>query len=261
MWGDGGGVGGERAAAMGLLVDVFPLVGVGLANALFFAPLPGVASAVRSGSLGAFNPLPQAVMLLSTGAWVMYSLSVANSYIFIANAPGCVASLGSYVATLPLIRSAETRRSVQIIVTAGVALKIALAGGLVFGRVSEQSRSFVLGLYGSVLCVVMFAAPLSTVFNVIATADSSSIYAPLTLAQVLNCGTWTAYGIAIGDIWVWAPNGCGLVLGLVQALLKLIYPEVAANIPRRSILGEEAKALVHSTKGLTKATSSDNDEV
>jgi hypothetical protein len=38
-------------------------------------------------------------------------------------------------------------------------------------------------LYASILCVILFASPLSTVALVVATSDSSSIYAPLTLAQ------------------------------------------------------------------------------
>ncbi len=81
------------------------------------------------------------------------------------------------------------------------------------------------------------SSPLSTVSVVVATADSSSIYTPLMLAQVAtlhhcltdytsnytttplhhysttplhhythpqvaNCGLWCVYGFVIGDIWV-----------------------------------------------------------
>jgi len=69
-------------------------------------------------------------------------------------------------------------------VATGIAASLALSGVLVFSGCAAATRSFYLGLYGAVICIVLFASPLSTVFLVIATADSSSIYAPLTLAQV-----------------------------------------------------------------------------
>jgi len=252
---------------MGVVDDVFPILGVALANVLFFAPLPGVAAVARAGMLGSFNVLPQAVMVLSTTVWVMYGLSVANPFIFAANAPGCIASVGYYIVTLPLIpqSASDTRRSMQTIVVAGAAFTVGLWGVLVFSGCPPATRSFYLGLYGSILCVAMFASPLSTVALVVATSDSSSIYAPLALAQVLNCGTWTAYGFAIGDIWVWGPNGCGLGLGLLLVMLKLSYPDrptggIGASRGHGGAL-DEGKALVYSSHSLGKASCSDNDDV
>ena len=70
----------------------------------------------------------------------------------------------------------------------------------------------------------MFASPLSTVSEVIRTQSAASIYAPLTFAQVANCGTWTMYGLGIGDSWVWGPNTAGLLLGIAQLGLKIVFP-------------------------------------
>ena len=61
-----------------------------------------------------------------------------------------------------------------------------------------------------------------------AKANAASIYAPLTAAQVINCGTWCVYGFAIGDPWVYGPNSAGLGLGLVQLALKMAYPSAQA---------------------------------
>ena len=49
--------------------------------------------------------------------------------------------------------------------------------------------------------------------------------APVTLPQVSNCALWTTYGVfAARDIFVWGPNGIGLLLGLAQLSLKLCFP-------------------------------------
>jgi len=71
--------------------------------------------------------------------------------------------------------------------------------------------------------VLLFASPLSTVQQVLRSRNASSIYTPLTVAQCVNCATWTFYGFAVGDQWVWGPNGTGLALGTVQVLLKVIF--------------------------------------
>lgn len=56
---------------------------------------------------------------------------------------------------------------------------------------------------------------------------------PRRAAQVTNCGTWTVYGLAIGDVWVWGPNLCGFMLGLAQLLLKLLFPSFADKTHQR----------------------------
>ena len=210
---------------MMLSENIFPILGVFLSTALYLAPFPAVYRAVRVGSLGTFNVIPAAVMCLSTISWVMYSLSVPNPYIFAANVPGTIASAYYVVATLPLLSgSVRERASVQLIIVVGTTIKLALWGYVIFSAMSSEDRSTLLGGYASLICVILFASPLSTIREVIATGSAVSIYAPLTLTQITNCGTWTFYGwFIVHDVWVYGPNGAGLTLGLIQMVLKLIY--------------------------------------
>ena len=241
-----------------LLEKVFPVLGVFLSNALYLAPAPAVYNAVRAGALGQFNVLPQAVMVHSTISWIFYALSVPNPYIAAANLPGAVAAISYAVFTLPLIprERASERRAVQGVLVLGSVVTLIGWCMLIFGAFEPAKRSFILGLYGSLLCVLLFASPLSTVRRLLARVSSLismalarghmrrvpapcwcaqvrevlhnsnavSIYAPLTIAQCVNCGTWTLYGFAVGDIWVWGPNATGFVLGLIQVALKLAFP-------------------------------------
>ncbi len=219
---------------MTLVDSVFPVIGVVLSNALYFAPLPAVISAARSGVLGPSSVLPQAVMVISTTAWVFYALSVPNFYITAANVPGVISSVYAISITLPLIPRdrLREREQVQAVLVGGAAIDLFLWVFLIASEASAEHRSAVLGLYGSLICIVLFASPLATVRDVIATRNSASIYAPLTFAQVINCGTWTAYGLAVGDIWVWGPNAAGFALGLAQLSLKLTYPARGSNEAR-----------------------------
>ena len=44
-----------------------------------------------------------------------------------------------------------------------------------------------------------------------------------------NALFWTAYAISISDIYIALPNGIGVILGVLQALLVLIIPKRPLN--------------------------------
>jgi solute carrier family 50 protein (sugar transporter) len=56
------------------------------------------------------------------------------------------------------------------------------------------------------------------------TRNAGSILSSLTIAQVTNTALWSVYGLAIKDKFVYGPNLAGLGFGLVQLVLKLVFP-------------------------------------
>lgn len=91
------------------------------------------------------------------------------------------------------------------------------------------------GLAGNFISLVYYGAPLSTMADVIKKRDSSSILLPLTLMNTLNACLWTTYGLAIGDAYVFVPNGIGALLSVAQLSLCFLYP--AKSNTARSTLG------------------------
>eukprot|EP00962_Isochrysis_galbana_P005160 scaffold1411_cov125-Isochrysis_galbana.AAC.6 len=49
----------------------------------------------------------------------------------------------------------------------------------------------VLGILATVICILLFSSPLSTIKTVFSQRSSESIYAPATAAQCANCALWT----------------------------------------------------------------------
>lgn len=195
-------------------------------------------------------------MVWSCNAWMLYGFTVPNPFIVASNFAGAVASMGFVVVLLPLIprERAADRLQVQVVMVVGALISYTLWSVLIFSEQHYEQRKFVVGLYGSMLCVILFASPLSTAYEVISTANAASIYAPLTATQVTNCLSWTIYGLVIGDIWVWGPNGMGLALGLMQLALKLIYPSKEKK-------DDETKALRPRSKESLSDVGSDSDHV
>merc|ERR1719491_2294611 len=106
-----------------------------------------------------------------------------------SNLPGAVASFAFVAISLPLIPTEDTsaRRNVTIVLSGGAAALLALWTYFVFAKVEHERLVFLLGAFASVICVLMFASPLSTVREVVATANAASIYGPLTATQCTNC--------------------------------------------------------------------------
>jgi len=193
-------------------------------NALYFSPIPAAIKALDSGSLGALNPIPTACIVLSTFAWLMYAFSVPNGWVVTSNVPGACAAVAAMTMLLPVMRGAPSLRAVQMILVGGSLANLLLWCYLIFARLTAAARSRVLGLYASAFFILLSASPLSTIGEVIASRDAASIYAPMTAAQCTNAGLWSLYGVfGAKDVFVWAPNVTGLLLGLLQLLLKLIF--------------------------------------
>ncbi len=204
--------------------DFFPVLGVILSNALYLSGVPAVYRAHQAGSVGSLNVLPQALMCLSTIAWISYALAVPDAYIVCSNLPGAIGAVWFITVLLPIIPRDRDRTAVQGVLTLGAAAQLMLWTVLVLSGVSHATRLYALGSWGSIICIGLFASPLSTVRTIMRTSNAASIYAPLTATQCANCLMWTIYGSSIGDMWVWGPNSAGLALGLAQLALKLSYP-------------------------------------
>lgn len=60
--------------------------------------------------------------------------------------------------------------------------------------------------------------------QVVRTRDSSSILRPTCFASLLNGALWVCYGAAVGDLYVWLPNGIGAVVTLGLLALSYAWP-------------------------------------
>jgi uncharacterized protein with PQ loop repeat len=75
-----------------------------------------------------------------------------------------------------------------------------------------------------VITLIYYAAPLSSMAEVIKTRNSASILLPLTLMNTLNAALWATYGV----VCVWLLNCClscrlSLMCGAAHTTSKLVY--------------------------------------
>ena len=89
-----------------------------------------------------------------------------------------------------------------------------------------------LGNVAVLFCIAMFASPLSVLRQVLVTKSAKSIPLPFTIVSCLNCFMWTVYGwFRMRDVNIYLPNSLGLLCGLAQVALKLIFGD-GENLPK-----------------------------
>jgi uncharacterized protein with PQ loop repeat len=66
--------------------------------------------------------------------------------------------------------------------------------------------------------------------TVVATKSSASIHRPTMILSIANTTFWSLYAFAIQNYVILVPNGTGLALALVQALLCFAYPRRATSL-------------------------------
>ena len=90
-------------------------------------------------------------------------------------------------------------------------------------------KKYIIGLMANLNVIFFFAAPLSTMKEVIAKKSSDTIHLPTMVMNWLNCSFWMLYGIAKLDPVIYIPNAIGLTLGIAQGILAWLYPRTTRN--------------------------------
>lgn len=206
-----------------LLTSLAPKVGIITSTLLYFSPMATVRKAAKDEALGDLNAIPLAIMAVSSICWLVYGLSIQDPYVTLSNVPGCIASIWYVTAVLPLLKGSQLQTA-QTIVVALSAITINLWTFLSLTKQPVLQVRKALGLFASALFIVLSGSPLSTIKTVFSTKNSGSILTPLTVAQVTNTALWSIYGLAIKNVFVYGPNITGLGFGLIQLLLKIMFP-------------------------------------
>lgn len=114
---------------------------------------------------------------------------------------------------------------------------------MIIGLYGGNGAAEIIGKEGVIICIILFASPLSALRNVILTKSAASIPLPFTLACMANCVAWSVVGWTANDFNIYFPNLLGLSCTIAQLLLKGIYGKGSSiGLPRydtQSLLANE----------------------
>jgi len=205
-----------------LLHHLVPGLGAIIACLMFASPMQAVLKAKRTGIIGQLNPLPLVAIIANCVGWLIYGAMNSDPYVMAANYPGLLMGIFMVMVTYALA-SPETRDSV---INALLFFAFVISSACIYISlfVPSDQGSLYAGYLAVFILLIYYASPLSVVFKVLATRNSASLHWPLSIMSVINGSLWVAYGLGVKDVFIYGPNGVGVVLGFFQILLVLIFP-------------------------------------
>lgn len=115
-------------------------------------------------------------------------------------------------------------------------LTTALTIGALSVMLPNHTAAPIIGNMGVAFCILMFASPLVAMKTVIQQKSAASIPLPMTLASIACCFSWAVTGLKkFHDPVVYVPNLIGLLFGLMQLTLKLVYGNGNNTSPAKEI--------------------------
>jgi len=135
------------------------------------------------------------------------------------------------------IGKTEAPASHEKVVVAVITIWVVVITCICFLGVTKRQQELIVGVTVNINLLFFYGAPLSTIFAVLKTRDSSSIHRWTMLMNTANASFWTAFGIGTKDYFILVPNGIGTVLGGIQMILCVIVP---SRTVRSSSTGESA---------------------
>lgn len=188
---------------------------------------------------GPLSPIPFALITNNCIGWTTYSILSHNYFIFSSN---CFIMILSFVMCLTAIhilersdrkqnpRDAIVRLRVEgiLVCSASFWLCVIFVIGLILYE--PQYTAFNLNLVGSLANVgtlVFYAAPLINISEIFREEDSSSLYAPAIIINLISSILWFFYGfLGVKQMILWISSAVGLAISLFQLYLCWLYPTV-----------------------------------
>lgn len=90
--------------------------------------------------------------------------------------------------------------------------------------IDNADMKFVIGVAVNLNLIFFYAAPLSSIVTIFRTKSSESIHFWTMIMMSANAFFWCVYSLAIQDYYILIPNGLGLMFGLTQIILCMLYP-------------------------------------
>jgi solute carrier family 50 (sugar transporter) len=164
--------------------------------------------------------------------WSFYGLLTGDIVpLFCSNAFGVL--LNAYYCSIFWKYEKRRCRTLTSFVVVGMALTIVVWETL--SNEDEKGAVSNLGFVGMLVCVAMFASPLSTIMTVLRTKSAKSLPFTIIIANFITTFLWTAYGLLKDNVYIYGPNGAGLLLAAVQIQIYRKYRNNSGRNKRKEL--------------------------
>ena len=215
---------GETSFFVQVCGNLAPIAGI----VCFWAPIPTIRQIRTDQSVGSLPLLPYSSMIANCFLWIVYGVLRNETKIWFTNSVGLVlASIYFIIFTKysplksPTLPGSIRQHRHAIVVVVFVTLAFVTMSNNTTG---DSDPAGMIGNIAVLFCIAMFGSPLAALKTVLVTKSADSIPLPFTIATCVNCFCWFVLGwYDLQDFNIYFPNLLGLVFGITQVGLKLVF--------------------------------------
>ncbi|KAL6753509.1 sugar efflux transporter for intercellular exchange-domain-containing protein [Haematococcus lacustris] len=206
-----------------LLHHLAPGLGCVITLMMFVSPLHAIQHVRKKQCLGELNPLPLVAIIANCMVWLIYGCFTRDPYIIAPNGPGLM--LGVFFSFSAYGFAGHKMRDLVLWALLFFTALISSASIYICLYVTDhQGQVKAAGYQAVAVLLLYYAAPLSSLAEVLRSWSCISLHAPLSAMSCANGALWVTYGLAVQDPFVWGPNAVGAAFGLLQLLLLAVLP-------------------------------------
>ncbi|XP_063956639.1 sugar transporter SWEET1-like [Lytechinus pictus] len=159
--------------------------------------------------------------IINTVLWTKYGVLIKDQTVIFTNGVGIVLQT---VYTLVYYLNTNDKKNVHSKLLYTSLILYPTLGAVKFMDISAATAIHYIGLASSFATVLMYAAPLSVVAQVIKTKSTEALPFPLSFVGLIVSLQWFLYGRLVQDSFIQIPNFMGMLLGAFQMSLFIRYP-------------------------------------
>ncbi|KAK7337732.1 hypothetical protein VNO77_18318 [Canavalia gladiata] len=215
------------STSMPSLVFAVGIIGTVLSLLVFASPMKTFYRVVKKKSTENYEGTPYMTTFLCTSLWTSYGVLKPGGF-QIAMVNGAGAIFHCIYILLFLIYSPQDQKvkTAQLVAILDVGFLGTVISVTLFVLHGTIQLTF-LGMLCSGLTIIMYASPLLAMKTVIKTKSVEYMPFLLSFFMFLNGGAWALYSLLVKDLFVGIPNLIGLILGLTQVIVYVIYKKRA----------------------------------
>ncbi|KAL2649879.1 hypothetical protein R1flu_018007 [Riccia fluitans] len=203
---------------------ILGILGNAIAIALFASPLPTFWKIFKKKDTEDYSGIPYVATLMNCLLWVLYGLPLVSKdalLVLTINVAGCAFEISYLILFLLYSPKMERRKVGKILIAVTIVYSILVSLSLIV--VPKKTRKMEVGSLCVIFGVGMYVSPLSVMRLVIKTRSVEYMPLLLCICVFLNSTVWTGYGILAKDVFIIIPNALGMLAGVLQLSLHVIY--------------------------------------
>ncbi len=188
---------------------------------------------VKNKSTENYKGAPYIATFLCTSLWTFYGVLKPGGFL-VATVNGAGAILHCIYILLFLIYSPQDKKvkTAQLVGILDVGFLAAVMVVALFALHGTIQLTF-LGILCSGLTIIMYGSPLLAMKTVMKTKSVEYMPFLVSFFMFLNAGIWTLYSVLIKDLFIQIPNFIGMILGVAQIIIYVIYKKKKKSLSTR----------------------------